>query len=51
MSIQSCVNWIQELKPCGDRVGPLVVLGLINESSFSTKWKVPPAINHQVFFL
>ncbi|XP_047164643.1 uncharacterized protein LOC124834078 isoform X1 [Vigna umbellata] len=49
MSIQSCVNWIQELKPCGDRVGPLVVLGLINESSFSTKWKVPPSINHQEY--
>ncbi|XP_068489979.1 uncharacterized protein [Phaseolus vulgaris] len=49
MTIRSCLNWIQQVKPSGDRVGPLIVLGLINESSFSTKWKVPPAINHQEY--
>ncbi|KAL2561501.1 hypothetical protein AAZX31_20G105800 [Glycine max] len=48
-SVRSCLNWILEVKPHGDRVGPLVVIGLINESSISTKWKVPPAINYQEY--
>ncbi|TKY50856.1 Beta-lactamase protein 2 [Spatholobus suberectus] len=49
MSVRSCLNWILELKPRGDRVGPLVVVGLINEPSISTKWKVPSAINYQEY--
>ncbi|CAJ1977504.1 unnamed protein product [Sphenostylis stenocarpa] len=49
MSVGTCLNWIQEMKPHGDRVGPLIVVGLINESSFFTKWKVPPAINYQEY--
>ncbi|XP_027365820.1 uncharacterized protein LOC113872456 isoform X2 [Abrus precatorius] len=49
MSVQSCLNWLLEVKPHGDRVGPLVVVGLINESSISTKWKVPPAIQYQEY--
>ncbi|XP_061346143.1 uncharacterized protein LOC133291829 isoform X2 [Gastrolobium bilobum] len=49
MSVQSCLNWLLEVKPQGDRVGPLVVVGLINDTSVSTKWKVPPAINYQEY--
>lgn len=48
MSIHSCLNWLLEVNPHGNRVGPLVVVGLINDSSVSSKWKVPPAINYQV---
>lgn len=51
MSIQSCFNWLLEVIPHGDRVGPLIVVGLINDSSVSANWKVPPAINYQVCFL
>jgi uncharacterized Tic20 family protein len=50
MSIQSCLNWLVEVIPHGDRVGPLVVAGLVNDSSASANWKVPPAINYQVCF-
>jgi hypothetical protein len=50
MSIQSCLNWLVEVIPHGDRVGPLVVAGLVNDLSASANWKVPPAINYQVCF-
>ncbi|KAK7390884.1 hypothetical protein VNO78_19046 [Psophocarpus tetragonolobus] len=49
MSVQSCLNWIQEVRPHGDRVGPLVVISLINESSIFRKWKVPATINYQEY--
>nr|KYP75143.1 Beta-lactamase-like protein 2 [Cajanus cajan] len=49
ISVQSCLNWILEVKPHGDRLGPLAVVGLINKSSISTGWKVPPAINYQEY--
>ncbi|CAL5210022.1 unnamed protein product [Lathyrus oleraceus] len=49
MSIQSCFNWLLEVIPHGDRVGPLIVVGLINDSSVSANWKVPPAINYQEY--
>ncbi|KAF7808862.1 metallo-beta-lactamase superfamily protein [Senna tora] len=47
MSVQSCLNWLLEVKPCGDRVGPLAVVSLISDSP--AKWKVPPTINYQEF--
>ncbi|KAL2324110.1 hypothetical protein Fmac_023168 [Flemingia macrophylla] len=49
MSVQSCLNWMLEVKLHGDRVGPLVVVGIINESSLSTRWKTPLAINYQEY--
>jgi hypothetical protein len=49
MSIQSCLNQLLEAIPHGDRVGPLVVVGLVNDSSVSANWESPPAINCQVF--
>lgn len=51
MSIQSCLNWLLEVKPSSDRVGPLVVVGLLNDSKPSAKWKVPPTLRCQVCFL
>lgn len=50
MSNQSCLNWLVEVIPHSDRVGPLVVTGLINDTSVSAKFKVPSAINYQVCF-
>ncbi|GAU14803.1 hypothetical protein TSUD_50150 [Trifolium subterraneum] len=49
MSIQSCLNLLVEVIPHGDRVGPLVVDGLVNDSSASANWNVPPAINYQEY--
>ncbi|OIW12922.1 hypothetical protein TanjilG_15842 [Lupinus angustifolius] len=49
MSVHSCLNWLVEVKPDGNRVGPLVAVGLVNDSSVSAKWKVPPAINYQEY--
>lgn len=50
MSSQSCLNWLLEVIPHGGRIGPLIVVGLINDSPVSANWKVPPAINYQVYF-
>jgi len=50
MTIQSCLNQLLEVITHGDRVGPLVVVGLVNDSSVSANWEAPPAINYQVFF-
>jgi len=50
MSIQSCLNQLLEVIPHGDRIGPLAVVGLVNDSSVSANWEAPPAINYQVFF-
>ncbi|QHN79665.1 Beta-lactamase-like protein [Arachis hypogaea] len=49
MSVQSCLNLLLEVKPQDDRVGPLVVVGHINNSFDCAKWKVPPAINYQEY--
>ncbi|KAK9277248.1 hypothetical protein L1049_006787 [Liquidambar formosana] len=49
MSIQSCLNWLLEVKPSSDRVGPLVVAGLLNDSKPSAKWKVPPTLRCQEY--
>ncbi|CAK9159518.1 unnamed protein product [Ilex paraguariensis] len=49
MCIQSCLNWLIEVKPSSDRVGPLVVAGLLNDSMQSDKWKIPPTLNFQEY--
>ncbi|KAA8529129.1 hypothetical protein F0562_034072 [Nyssa sinensis] len=41
MSIQSCLNWLSDVKPSSDRVGPLVVVGFLNDLTQSAKWKIP----------
>ncbi|RVX12741.1 hypothetical protein CK203_011790 [Vitis vinifera] len=47
MSIQHCLTWLLDVKPSCGRVGPLVVVGLLNDSMQSTKWKVPPTLCYQ----
>ncbi|XP_061976553.1 uncharacterized protein LOC133697794 isoform X1 [Populus nigra] len=48
MSIQSCLSWLVDVKPSSDRVGPLVVLGLINDSVHSSE-KVNTALDYQEY--
>ena len=48
MSEQSCLNWLLDVKPSGDRIGPLVVAGLVNDSLESRTWNVPNDLNYQV---
>ncbi|KAF9674067.1 hypothetical protein SADUNF_Sadunf10G0089300 [Salix dunnii] len=48
MSIQSCLSWLQDVKPGSDRVGPLVVLGLINDSVHSSG-EVGTALDYQEY--
>ncbi|KAF5940295.1 hypothetical protein HYC85_021462 [Camellia sinensis] len=49
MSLQSCLSCLLEVKPSSDRVGPLVVIGLVNDSLQSAKWKIPPTLNFQEY--
>ena len=51
MSTESCLNLLLEVKPCNDRVGPLVVVALINESLQSAARKLPPTLRYQVRYL
>ncbi|PON59016.1 Metallo-beta-lactamase [Trema orientale] len=49
MSAQSCLNWLLEVTPSSDRIGPLVVAGLLDNSSQSREWKVPQHLNYQEY--
>ena len=51
MSVQSCLSWLLEVKPSSDRVGPLTVVGLVNESIQPADQKVPSILRHQVCLL
>lgn len=51
MSTQSCINCLAEVKPSTDRVGPLVVIGLLNDLVQWRKWKVLPTLSYQVYYL
>lgn len=48
MSIQSCLSLLVDVEKSGDRVGPLVVLGLINDSAQSSE-KVNTALHYQEY--
>ncbi|KAH9795091.1 Lactamase B domain-containing protein [Citrus sinensis] len=49
MSTQSCINCLAEVKPSTDRVGPLVVIGLLNDLVQWRKWKVLPTLSYQEY--
>ncbi|PSR91143.1 Endoribonuclease [Actinidia chinensis var. chinensis] len=49
MSFQSCLNCLLEVKPCSDRVGSLVVIGLVDDSIRSSQSKIPHALNFQEY--
>ncbi|KAJ6892894.1 hypothetical protein NC651_025947 [Populus alba x Populus x berolinensis] len=48
MSIQSCLSLLVDVEKSSDRVGPLVVLGLINDSAQSSE-KVNTALHYQEY--
>ncbi|KAJ4709907.1 Metallo-beta-lactamase superfamily protein [Melia azedarach] len=49
MSTQSCLNWLVDVKPGTDRVGPLICVGLLEDSVHCRKWKVPPTLRYQEY--
>ncbi|KAL7001113.1 hypothetical protein U1Q18_002266 [Sarracenia purpurea var. burkii] len=49
ISLEGCLSWLLDVKPSSDRVGPLVVIGLINDSIQSSKFKIPPTLNFQEY--
>nr|XP_023915398.1 glucose-6-phosphate isomerase, cytosolic B-like [Quercus suber] len=49
MSVQSCLSWLLEVKPSSDRVGPLIVVGLVNDSIQPADQKVPSILRHQEY--
>ncbi|KAL5553130.1 hypothetical protein UlMin_040531 [Ulmus minor] len=49
VSVQSCLNWLLEVKPSSDRLGPSVVVGLLNDSLQSRAWKIPGNLNYQEY--
>jgi len=49
MSLQRCLNCLLEVKPSSDRVGSLVVVGLINDAIQTSTSKIPPIVNFQEY--
>eukprot|EP00257_Ricinus_communis_P020355 XP_015579564.1 uncharacterized protein LOC8260391 isoform X2 [Ricinus communis] len=49
MSIQSCLNDLVDVKPNRDRIGPLVVIGVITDSLQSPRIKVDTTLHHQEY--
>ncbi|XP_065881019.1 uncharacterized protein [Euphorbia lathyris] len=49
MSIESCLNRLLDVKPSDDRVGPLVVVGVVNDSLQISKQKVDTTLHHQEY--
>ncbi|KAF5194505.1 Metallo-hydrolase/oxidoreductase superfamily protein [Thalictrum thalictroides] len=43
-SIESCLDYLLEVKPLTDRVGPLMVVGLLNDPAESGRCKIPPTL-------
>ncbi|XP_048318536.1 uncharacterized protein LOC107429396 isoform X4 [Ziziphus jujuba] len=49
MSVRSCLDWLLEVKPNNDRVGPLVVTGLLNDSLQSRERKALCDLKYQEY--
>ncbi|XP_047311942.1 uncharacterized protein LOC124915292 isoform X2 [Impatiens glandulifera] len=49
VSIQSCLSSLLQVEPGSERVGPLVVTGLLNHTIKSGMWKVPNTLNFQEY--
>ncbi|OAY31350.1 uncharacterized protein LOC110599995 isoform X1 [Manihot esculenta] len=49
MHIQSCLNWLLDVKPSSDRVGPLAVIGVINDAVQYAEPKVHTTLKHQEY--
>ncbi|XP_006344152.1 uncharacterized protein [Solanum tuberosum] len=49
MTTEGCISMLAEVKPCSDRVGSMVVVGLLNDSTKSGTWKIPPTLKCQEY--
>ncbi|PHT33394.1 hypothetical protein CQW23_25194 [Capsicum baccatum] len=49
MSIERCISMLTEVKPSSDRIGSLVVVGLLNDSNKSGTWRIPPTLRCQEY--
>ncbi|KAG2709391.1 hypothetical protein I3760_05G236200 [Carya illinoinensis] len=49
MSVETCLSWLLEVKPSSNRMGPLVVVGLINDSMQPADQIVPPILRYQEY--
>lgn len=49
MSTEKCISMLSEVKPCSDRVGSMVVVGLLNDPKKSETWKMPPTLRFQEY--
>ncbi|CAN4121825.1 unnamed protein product [Withania somnifera] len=49
MSTERCTSMLVEVKPCSDRVGSLVVVGLLSDTKTSETWKIPPTLRCQEY--
>ncbi|XP_050372785.1 uncharacterized protein LOC126790548 [Argentina anserina] len=49
MSVESCLSWLQEAKPRSERVGPLIVAGLIDEFAQTRELKIPSSLPYQEY--
>lgn len=48
ISIKGCTDLLLEVKPHNDRIGPLVVVGLLNDSMLHANLNIPPTLRSQV---
>ncbi|KAM5572607.1 hypothetical protein ABKV19_012583 [Rosa sericea] len=44
MSVESCLSWLQEVKPRCECVGPLIVAGLPNEFAQTRELQIPSTL-------
>ncbi|XP_062028997.1 uncharacterized protein LOC133745004 [Rosa rugosa] len=49
MSVESCLSWLQEVKPRCERVGPLIVVGLPNEFAQTRELQIPSTLPYQEY--
>lgn len=49
MSTKGCEDLLLEVKPRNDRIGPLVVLGILNDSLQYTNANIPPSLRSQEY--
>ncbi|GFP85370.1 hypothetical protein PHJA_000680700 [Phtheirospermum japonicum] len=49
MSTKECADLLLEVKPCNDRVGSLVVVGLLNDSMQFANSNIPPTLRSQEY--
>ncbi|XP_041011181.1 uncharacterized protein LOC121254983 isoform X1 [Juglans microcarpa x Juglans regia] len=49
MSVEICLSWLLEVKPSSNRVGPLVVVGLINDAMQPADQIVAPILRYQEY--